>query len=87
MSDQETTAVTIPADCVRHIEDACGELEQLIRLLGTMKIDNDSSMAVRGLAVRMSQLHRHVFGAICGSVKPEQVIDTLRGPKHWFNEA
>ena len=58
---KEKSAVTIPAECVPHVEDACGELEQLIRLLGTMRIDNDSDMAIRGIAVRMCQLHNLVF--------------------------
>jgi len=79
--------VVIPAECAPHIADACGEIEQLIRLLGTMKIDNDSDMAVRGIAVRMSQLHTLVFGAIIGSVEPAEALATLRGPGQWFNGA
>lgn len=87
MATQESTAVTIPADCVPHIADACGELEQLIRLLGTMRIDSESDMAIRGIAVRMSQLHCLVFGSIIGRVDPEEAAATLRGPGMWFNEA
>ena len=85
--NNEQPSVTIPAECVPHVEAACGELEQLIRLLGTMQVDNDSDMAIRGIAVRMSQLHNLVFGSIIGHVEPAEAMATLRGPAQWFNPA
>ena len=81
----EKAPVTIPAECVPHVEDACGELEQLIRLLGTMRIDGESDMAVRGIAVRMSQLNNLVYGSIIGApIEPSEALDTVRGPGQWF---
>lgn len=87
MDANQATAATISAECVPHITDACYELEQLIRLLGTMRIDSESDMAIRGIAVRMNELHHVVFGAIIGSIEPEQALATVRGPAQWFNAA
>lgn len=81
----EPSDVYLPPSRVALMTNACGEIEQITRLLGTTSVNEDNDLAFRGLAVRLHELNSVVFWALLddGSFDWEEAASTVRGPKAW----
>ncbi|WP_439113731.1 hypothetical protein [Hydrogenophaga sp.] len=92
---EQTVNTSNPEPCDVYLEprrvalltNACDEIEQLTRVLGTLGNSIDSELVRRSVAVRVHDLNRVVHGALTDSeVNPFDIKKagaTVYGPAWW----
>lgn len=67
------------------LADACSEIEQLARMIGTWPDDVETLPALRGVAIRLKDLNSLLGWALCrdGSFDLAEASETVRGPSWW----
>lgn len=77
--------LNLDAGAADLLSEACNEIEQLTRVLGTMKDDDDSLLIRRSVAVRVHDLNRVVQCALNRdeSFDMKEAGETVYGPGWW----
>ncbi|MDI3511602.1 MAG: hypothetical protein PWQ61_2367 [Betaproteobacteria bacterium] len=86
MANRESTPLNLPPESADLLADACAEIEQLSRIIGTMPADSSGGdLLLRGLAVRLHSLNSVIYWALLrdGTFNPAEASETVRGPAQW----
>lgn len=83
----EPSDVYLEPGRVDLLTSACGEIEQLTRVLGTLGNSIDGELVRRSVAVRVHDLNRVVHGALTDSddnpFDMKEACETVYGPSWW----
>lgn len=87
MSRPESKPLNLPPESADLLADACSEIDQLARMIGTWPDDPETLLALRGLAIRLRDLNGVIGWALFrdGSFDLEEATQTVRGPGWWWS--
>lgn len=85
MNKTESKPLHLPPESADLLADACSEIDQLARMIGTWPDDPETLLALRGLAIRLRDLNGLMGWALFrdGSFDLEEATQTVRGPGWW----
>lgn len=82
----DSKALHLASECADLLSDACAEIEQMSRIIGTMPADaSGNDLVLRGLAVRLHSLNSVVYWALLrdGTFNAAEASETVHGPAQW----
>jgi hypothetical protein len=82
----DANALHLASECADLLSDACAEIEQMSRIIGTMPPDaSGNDLVLRGLAVRLHSLNSVIYWALLrdGTFNPDEASETVHGPAQW----
>lgn len=85
-TDEDANALHLASECADLLSDACAEIEQMSRIIGTMPADSSGNdLVLRGLAVRLHSLNSVIYWALLrdGTFNPDEASETVHGPAQW----
>lgn len=85
MNKTESKPLNLPPESADLLADACSEIDQLARMIGTWPDDPETLLALRGLAIRLRDLNGVMGWALFrdGSFDLAEATQTVRGPEWW----
>lgn len=86
MSRPESQPLNLPPESADLLSDACAEIEQMSRIIGTMPPDaSGNDLVLRGLAVRLHSLNSVIYWALLrdGTFNAAEASETVHGPAQW----
>lgn len=86
MNAPESKPLNLAPECADLLADACAEIEQMTRIIGTMPADSSGNdLVLRGLAVRLHSLNSVIYWALLrdGTFNVAKASDTVHGPAAW----
>jgi len=86
-SPGESEPLHLVPETVDLLIEACQEIEQLARVIGTLPADGSGiDLMLRGVAMRLDTLNSLISWALVhdGSFKPAEAFETIHGPRHWL---
>jgi hypothetical protein len=89
MNAPESKPLNLAPECADLLADACAEIDQLARMVGTWPDDPETLLGLRGLAIRLRDLNGVLGWALFrdGSFNLEEASQTVRGPDWWRRPA
>lgn len=82
----EARALHLAPECADLLTEACAEIEQMTRTIGTMPADpSGNDLVLRGLAVRLHSLNSVIYWALLrdGTFDAAEAFETVHGPAQW----
>lgn len=89
-SPGESEPLHLVPETVDLLIEACQEIEQLARVIGTLPADSSGiDLMLRGMAMRLDTLNSVIHWALLhdGSFEPSEAFETVHGPRHWLATA
>lgn len=86
MNTTESKPLNLPPEAADLLADACAEIEQMTRIIGTMPPDaSGNDLVLRGLAVRLHSLNSVIYWALLrdGTFNAAEASETVHGPAQW----
>lgn len=86
MAVRDSIPLVLDPECADLLSDACAEIEQMTRIIGTMPADTSGNdLVLRGLAVRLHSLNSVIYWALLrdGTFNAAEASQTVQGPAQW----
>lgn len=85
MNTNTSAPLNLPPESADLLADACSEIDQLARMIGTWPEDLETLPALRGIAIRLRDLNSVLGWALFrdGSFDLVQASKTVQGPASW----